>query len=68
VYVAAPELAGIEAMPGTGGRLAVADGRGKFKIEAHAAVSPELAAVLADPRGTGHARLAAIKHALGEEK
>jgi hypothetical protein len=55
-------------MPGTGGRLAVADGRGKFKIEAHAAVSPELAAVLADPRGTGHARLAAIKHALGEEK
>lgn len=67
VYVAAESLAAVEQMPGTGGRLAVADGRGKFKIESHATVSRGLSAVLGR-RGDGRGRLTAIAEALGEEK
>jgi hypothetical protein len=66
VYVAAPSREALLAMPGTGGRPAIAEGRGKFKLEQLAEVTPELAAVLADPKGSGHARLAAIKAALGD--
>jgi hypothetical protein len=66
LYVAAPSREALEAMPGTGGRPAIAEARGKFKLEQLAEVTPELAAVLADPKGAGHARLAAIKAALGD--
>jgi hypothetical protein len=66
VYVAAPTIADILAMPGTGGNPAIADKRGKFKLEAHATVTHDLAAILADRKGTGHARLAAIRATLAE--
>jgi len=65
VYVASPSLADLEAAPGTGGRPALGDGRGKFKIKALAEVTPELAAALADPRSSGLQRLAAIQATLG---
>jgi hypothetical protein len=68
VYVAAPSLEALEGMPGTGGRPAIAEGRGKFKLEQLAEVTPELSAALAAPKSSGHARLAAIKAALGEGK
>jgi hypothetical protein len=66
VYVAAESLEALEGAPGTGARPAIAEGRGKFKLEQLAEVTPELAAVLADPKGSGHGRLAAIKAALGD--
>jgi hypothetical protein len=64
VYVAAPSLEALASAPGTGGRPAVAGHRGKFKIEAHAEVTPELSAILAAPKTTSPARLAAITAAL----
>jgi hypothetical protein len=74
VYVAAPSLAALEAAHGTGGRPLLGDGRGKFKIGKDAdgrkllgEVTPELAAVLADPKSDGHARLGAIRKALALE-
>ena len=66
VFIAAPSREALEALPGTGKTTAIADGRGKFKLEAITEVTPELAAVLADPKGTEAARKAAVKAALGE--
>jgi len=64
VYVAAPSAAALEGAPGTGGRSALGDGRGKFKVQALAEVTPGLSAALAAAT-PGHARLAAIREALG---
>ena len=65
VFAAAPGLAELQAAPGTGGRPLIADRRGKFRIVGSAPVTPELAAALADRRSPAHARLAAIREALG---
>jgi hypothetical protein len=67
VYVAAPSLADLEAAPGTGGRPALGPGRGKFKIEALAEVTAELAELLA-ASAPGPARRLAIESALGMGK
>jgi hypothetical protein len=64
VYAAAPSLDVLMSAPGTGGRPAVGEARGKFKVEAVAAVSEELAAVLADVKAGLHARLAVLAEAL----
>lgn len=67
VYVAAPSREALESAPGTGGRPAVAEANGKFRIEAIAEVTPELSAILADPKAPAHTRFAAITAALGEQ-
>ena len=64
VWLAAPSLAALDAMPGTRGRPALGDGPGKFKLDGYAAVTPELAARLADSRAPDHERQAAIRAAL----
>jgi hypothetical protein len=64
VWLAAPSLDALAGMPGTGKRPALGDGPGKFKLAGHAAVTPELAAQLADTRAPDHARRDAIRAAL----
>lgn len=64
VYVAAASLADLEAAPGAGRRPLIRDGRGGFKLEQLAEVTPALARQLADPHGRPDARRAAIKAAL----
>lgn len=61
-YLAAPSVEALEAMRTAGGRPVIRDGRGGFRLEAVAEVTPALAAELAAP--AGNRRLAAIKDAL----
>jgi len=64
VYVAAATAADLEQAPGAGRRPLLRDGRGGFKLEQLAEVTPDLARQLADPRGRPDARRVAIKAAL----
>jgi hypothetical protein len=64
VYAAAPSIEALTSAPGTGGRPAVGEARGKFKVEAVAAVGEQLAAALADVKAGPHARLAVLAEAL----
>jgi hypothetical protein len=66
VFVAAPSPEALEAMPGTGGRPAIAEGRGKLAIKARAVVTPALAELLAGKAASPRARLLAIREALGD--
>jgi hypothetical protein len=68
VWLAAPSLDALAAMPGTGNRPAVADGPGKFKLAGHAVITPELAARLADGKAADHVRRDAIRAALDAGK
>lgn len=68
VWIAAPSLDVLAELPGTGRRPALGDGPGKFKLTGHGAVTPELAAQLADGHTPAHARRAAIVAALDSGK
>jgi hypothetical protein len=72
VIVAAPTLAELEAMPGSGrnrdgsARLALGPGNGRFAVKRRGEVTPELSAVLAEP-GSVRRRLAVLRAALAAE-